>query len=248
MSPISDNINRIGTLAMAHSTRPAALSLIALAVFFNLPYAQLAASFDYPGILRQPVAQVLQAFADGGPTLILTWHAFALAALLFVPVSLAHALGGGRAMALPALAVSAAVTGALAGVVQAMGLLRWVMAVPLLAQTGDTQGFALLHAWAGVAVGEHLGMSLTALHVGIISLMQAREGRRMLAALGAVTAVLVLGGAQEGVVLALGRDGAAFGLMAIGGYLALTLWMIGSGMAWLRLPRQFRLSPDAARA
>ena len=65
--------------------------------------------------------------------------------------------------------------------------------------------------------------------------MQMREGCRWLAALAGVTS-------------ALGRDGAAFGLMAIGGYLALTLWMIGSGIAWLRAARQFRLSPDAMRA
>ncbi|MGQ0565365.1 MAG: DUF4386 family protein [Gemmobacter sp.] len=226
--------------------RLAALSLIALAVFFNLPYARLAATFDYPAILRRPAAEVLDAFADGGADLILTWHAFALAALLFVPVALAHALAGGRVTAFPALAVAAAVTGALAGLTQAMGLLRWVMVVPDLARTGDVQGFALLHAWAGVALGEHLGMTLTALHVALVGAIQAREGRRMLAVLAGVTAALILGGAQEGAVLALGRDGALFGALAIGGYLALTVWMIGSGAGWLS--GQFRLSPGSGGA
>lgn len=78
--------------------------------------------------------------------------------------------------AMPALAVSAGILGALAGLTQGMGLPRWVMVVPGLAQSGDVQGFVLLHAYAGVAVGGHLGMLLTAAHVTVISLMQGREG------------------------------------------------------------------------
>ena len=41
-------------------------SLIALAVGFNLPFALLAARFDYPDILRRPVAEILTAFQAGG--------------------------------------------------------------------------------------------------------------------------------------------------------------------------------------
>ncbi len=209
-------------------------ALIALAIAFNLPYARLAVIFEYPAILRHPAAEVLDRFSAGGPDLIATWYAFALAALLFVPVGMAHALAGGRVTALPALAVAAATTAALAGVTQAMGLLRWVMVVPELARIGDSNGFALIHAYAGVAIGEHLGMSLTALHVGLIAAIQAREGRRALASAGAVTAALVLVGAQEGVALALGAGGAVFGMATIAGYLALTVWMIASGAAWTR--------------
>lgn len=209
------------------------LALVALAVAFNLPYARLAAVFDYPGILRRPAAEVLADFAAGGPGLILTWHAFAIAALAFIPVSMAHALDGGRVARMPALAVTAAVAGALAGLTQAMGLLRWVMVVPGLGQRGDVAGFESLHAYAGVAIGEYLGMTLTALHVGVMAAMQAREGR-FAGWLGTVTAALILGGAQEGVALAVGLPGGAFGMMAVAGYLALTVWMIASGVGLLR--------------
>lgn len=215
--------------------RLAPLSLIMLAVAFNLPYARLAAVFDYPAILRQSGAEVLTAFAAGGPGLVLTWHAFAVAALAFVPVSMAHALEGGRMARMPALAVAAAIAGALAGVTQAMGLLRWVMVVPGMAQRDDVAGFEAFHAFAGVAVGEHLGMTLTALHVGVMSAIQWGEGRTA-AWLGALTAVLILGGAQEGVALAVGLTGDTFGMMAIAGYLALTVWMIASGLGLLRRP------------
>jgi Domain of unknown function (DUF4386) len=209
-------------------------ALVALAIGFNLPYARLAVVFDYPSVLRQPSEQILAAFSAAGAPLIMTWYAFALMALLFLPVGMAHALGSGRIARQPAMAVAAAVAAALAGLTQAMGLLRWVLVVPQLANTGDVAGFELLHAYAGMAVGEHLGQLLTALHVGLVAAMQGHEGRRGLSALGAVTALTVTAGAFEGVALAIGLSGAAFGLATTAGYLLLTVWMIASGIAIIR--------------
>ena len=116
-----------------------AIALVGLAIAFNLPYAYLGAAFDYPNILRKPPAEILAAFTAGGPMLILAWYGFALAALAFIPVGLAHAMSKDRLRTAPALAISAAILGALAGLTQAMGLLRWVMVVPELAQSGDAQ-------------------------------------------------------------------------------------------------------------
>ena len=65
-----------------------------------------------------------------------------------------------------------------------MGFLRWVMVVSGLAASDDVAGFALLHAFAGVAIGEHLGQLLTALHVALVAAMQQSEGARWTAALG----------------------------------------------------------------
>jgi hypothetical protein len=226
-------------------TTPVALSpsprlgaaLIALAVGFNLPFVRLGAVFDYPGILRRPAAEILRAFVAGGPSLILTWYAFALAAMAFLPVGMAYALGRGRITHQPVLAVMAAVAAALAGLTQAMGLLRWVMVVPGLAQLGDEAGFALLHAYAGVAVGEHLGQTLTALFVVLVAQMQRVEGRPMLAGLGFGTAAVMVTGAFEGVALAIGQDGSMFGIAAVAGYVMLTLWLIGSGVVLILRPR-----------
>jgi len=204
----------------------AALAVLALAV--NGPFSYLGATFDYPDILRHPATEILQAFTAGGNALILAWYAFALAALGFIPVGLAHAMARGRIQAEPVLAISAAITGALAGLTQAMGLLRWVMVVPELAKTGDAQGFLLLHAYAGVAVGEHLGMILTAAHVALISLIQLREGARKTAILGAVIAVAIGTGAMEGLAMALQIDGHLLGLTAMLGYIALTVWLLAS--------------------
>lgn len=221
---------------LSHAPRAALTggALIALAVAFNLPFMRLAQVFDYPGILRQPAAEILSAFSAGGPSLILTWYAFALTAFLFMPVSMAHALGMGRIGRFPALAVAGAIAGSLAGLVQAMGLLRWVMVVPQLAEMGDTSGFALLHAYAGVALGEHLGQLLTALSVALIAIMQWSETRRISAALGAATTLAIAVGAFEGVALAIGADGDLFGTSAVLGYMLLTIWMIASGLGLIR--------------
>ena len=45
---------------------------IALAIIFNVPYAILATSYDYPDVLRRPAGEALNLFAAGGGDLILT--------------------------------------------------------------------------------------------------------------------------------------------------------------------------------
>ena len=217
---------------------------IALAILFNLPYALLAASFDYPAILRHPPAEVLARFAAGGAGLVLTWYAFALAALALTPLAIGLSVTPRRLTEQPALAASAALTGALAGLTQSIGLMRWVFVVPDLARTavsGDPvevaaagHAFALIHAYGGVAIGEHLGQLLTALFVALLAIIQWREGRRVAATLGLLTAPLLALGTGEGLMLALGRNGDTFALLTIAGFLGLTAWLIATGLGLLR--------------
>lgn len=224
--------------------RPAlGTATIALAILFNLPYALLAASFDYPAILRHPPAEVLARFAAGGAGLVLTWYAFALAALALTPLAIALSVTPRRLAEQPALAVSAALVGALAGLTQAIGLMRWVFVVPDLARTAASGGpeeassaghaFAVIHAYGGVAIGEHLGQLLTALFVALLAIIQWREGRRTAAALGLLTAPLLMLGTGEGLMLALGRNGDTFALVTIAGFLGLTVWLIATGIGLL---------------
>ena len=67
--------------------------LIALPIAFNAAFFALARQFSYPDILREPTDTILTRFTAGGTRLLVTWTAFALVALAFVPVS---ALTGGR--------------------------------------------------------------------------------------------------------------------------------------------------------
>jgi hypothetical protein len=149
----------------------AGVLLIAVPLAFNAAFALLAARFDYPDVLRRPTHEVLAAFRAGGTSLVLTWWAFALTAVLMVPlvVLLSHAIGDADAT----LLAVATTVGVLAALVQFLGLVRWPFLVPYLARTaaapdaGEARReavdivFQACNRYLGVAVGEHLGYLLT---------------------------------------------------------------------------------------
>ena len=147
----------------------AGLLMIVVSIAFNAAFALLAARFDYPDILREPTAVVLEKFRDGGTPLVLLWWAFALTAVLMVPlvVLLSHAV----ADADPALVAMATTVGVLAAAVQFLGLIRWPFLVPYLARAEVDASparreaidvvFQSFNRYLGVAVGEHLGYLLT---------------------------------------------------------------------------------------
>lgn len=215
-----------------------------LAIAFNLPFALLAATFDYPDILRRPAGEVLDAFAAGGAPLILTWYAFALSAvglMFFAPVLALTTADWTRR---PGLAIGAALMGALAGLAQAIGLFRWVFAVPALAtlhaapatdaatRASLETAFSLLNGWGGVAIGEHLGQILTLAWV-ILAALQALSNRQRLARPAAAVAALAVAGIGfglgEGLSIALGHDAPLLALATVAGYLAFSLWLLITG-------------------
>lgn len=230
---------------------------IALAIGFNAPYAILASTYDYPDILRREPGEALDLFHAGGGNLILTWHAFALSALLLIPLSFALALTDKVVAEKPALAIGAAVSGALAGLAQAMGLWRWVFVVPGLARvhadpTADPaakiaaeQTFNLINQYGGVAIGEHLGQLLTALFVLLLSLLQWGEAKRVSAVMGFITAGAITLGTNEGLAIALGQSGEVFALATIVGFLGLAVWLLATGLGLLaqRDPNRNSLEP-----
>jgi hypothetical protein len=223
------------------------LAALLLAIGYNLPFAGLAAQFDYPDILRRPAGDVLTAFAAGGPALVLTWYAFALSAVALILFAPALALGTADWVRRPGLAVAAALVGGLAGLAQAIGLMRWVFAIPGMAATyvdpgtdpatraALEVGFNLLNQWGGVAVGEHLGQLLTVVWVALAS-TQAWSVRLPLSRVAAVPATLAVAGITlglgEGLSLALGHEAPVLGMLAVAGFVALSLWLVilGAGL------------------
>ncbi len=222
------------------------LSAIALAVMFNVPYAILAATYEYPDVLRRKAGDALDLFAAGGPSLILTWYAFAITALALAPVAIALSLTPARVSERPGLSISAAILGALAGVAQAIGLFRWVFVIPGLARVhahpntteeaklAAERAFDVLNQYGGVAIGEHLGQLLTALFVLMLACLQWSERSRISAVLGFLTALAIALGTGEGLAIALGQSGEMFSLATIGGFLGLTVWLIATGIGLLR--------------
>ena len=215
--------------------------MIAAPLWFNATFAVLGRRFDYPGILRRPTDEILERFQAGGPSLILSWWAFMLSVLLLIgaAVLLSQALGFGGVLPL------ATIMGVLAGLVQMLGLVRWVFLVPSLARAyGDPQTspaqrettvaiFRAFHQYLGVGVGEHLGYLLTGIWsllvgVGVI------QGAELPAWLGwpgiVIGAGLALGSAEflganeeRGWTLA----GAAIPVL----FIAWSLWLLGLGIA-----------------
>lgn len=231
----------------AEAPRPfTGAAAIAVAIGFNVPFAILGATFEYPDVLRRPAGEVLDLFAQGGAPLVLTWHAFALSALALAPLAFALALTRKRVAEAPGLAIGAAIAGALSALAQAIGLWRWVFVVPGLARVhtdaaaseeakrAAEQTFDLINQYGGVAIGEHLGQLLLALFVVLLSAVQWRERKRVSAVLGFATSAVLVGGTGEGLMLALGQSGETFALATIGGFVGLTLWLIATGIGAMR--------------
>lgn len=183
-----------------------ALAIVVFLVAATLPYLWLIAHFGYDDILREPAAVVLTRFQAGGPALVTAWLGFAMASLLFIPVALAmHALppgGGSRGVLMLGIA---------SAIVQAIGLLRWVLVVPALAATyTDPQAsaatrdavlvaFDAVHRYGGMVVGEMVGQLLLAAWTAgaVLQLWQQRALPRWLVAAGALTLPLWLLGQTE---------------------------------------------------
>jgi len=147
--------------------------LLVLPLAYNVLFAVLARTFDYPDILRRPTTDILRRFTEGGSRLVLTWWGFAMTAVLLAPavLLLSRTLADANATVL-ALATT---FGVLAATVQFLGLIRWPLAVPYLARTITDPSadrateaavevtFQTLNRYLGVAVGEHLGYLFTGL-------------------------------------------------------------------------------------
>lgn len=228
--------------------------LIAAPLIFTGAFTYLQVVFEYPDILREPPAKVLGLFAAGGSPLLAAWYALLAAALLFIPaVVLFYRVIQARTGVQPWLGT---IFGVLAGLVQAVGFLRWVFVVPYLAQayhTSDataatratiTVTFEVLNRYLGMGVGEHLGYLFTALWTILIAaaLMQTRLLPRWFGAVGVLLGVGILVGVLE-----------PFGVPITGpvnalSYLLWAIWLVGLGL-WVAHTRlSVKVQPGFAAA
>ncbi|WP_230966026.1 DUF4386 domain-containing protein [Nostoc sp. NZL] len=111
--------------------RTTGVLFIVFSLLLNIPYYLLIQNFEYDDILRKPTDYVLTQFHAGGAGLILTWFSFALVVLLFIPTSVLFQKVLGREDT-PYLS-AATLMGVLSGLVQSVGLMRWVFVLPVLA-------------------------------------------------------------------------------------------------------------------
>ena len=225
--------------------RTAGALLVVLPVMFNLCFALLARSFDYPDILRRPTSEVLSRFRAGGARLVLLWWAFALTAILLAPVVvlLASALVG-ASTGLVAVSVT---TGLLAAAVQFLGLVRWPFLVPYLARAdADADAsparreaieivFQSFHRYLGVAVGEHLGYLFTGAWSALtgVALIQASNTPWWLGLAGVVVGGLLMICSFEFVGAFEEKGWRVAALLSPIAYVAWSLWLIAVGVSLL---------------
>ena len=164
--------------------RAAGVVLIVAPLWFNATFALLGKRFDYPNILRRPTTEILERFRAGGSSLILLWWMFMLSGLLLIPAVVLL----GQALGFTGIVPLAVTVGVLAGLVQMLGLLRWVYLVPSLArknadpalESGQREAnvavFRAMHQYLGVGVGEHLGYLFTGIWSILIGVAIAGEG------------------------------------------------------------------------
>jgi len=221
----------------------AALLLIAVPIAFNVTFTLLARSFSYPDILRQPAGSILSRFSAGGTRLLVLWWAFALTALLMVPlvvfVASLFADGPVRTLALA--------TGLLSALVQTLGLMRWPFVVPLLARryvdSGASQTqrenveliFDALHRYLGVGVGEHLGYLLTGAWTILTGVLMLGSGPfpAALAWFAFPIGIAQLVGALEFIGPNEPEGWSVAERLVPIAYIAWSLWLIASGVALL---------------
>lgn len=215
------------------------LLLIVVPIAFNATFFLLQRAFEYPDILRKPTDYILQRFHAGGAPLRRLWYAFALSAVLFLPVPvLAHQVIGAGA---PWYLVVATTVGVLASLVQIFGLIRWSFLVPTLAdiyidpaaspamRDSAAVTFQAFHRYAGVAIGEHLGYLFTSIWTLLLSFAIIETGvvNPLFGWLGIVPALGVFMGVFEETGFK-----AAGAINAIS-YILWSLWLIALGVALL---------------
>ena len=210
--------------------RLAGIAMIAIPVVFMAAFTGLQMTFEYPDILRLPAAEILERFQAGGGGLLAIWYVFMAAALAFIPLAVLSALW--LQPRHQTAAAFAATFGILAGLVQGLGLLRWVVLVPSLAANHaaapandavNEAVFEAFHLYAGAGIGEHFGYLFTALWtLSIVAALWSE--RRWFAVIGAVLALGIVVGMAE-----------PFGLPAAGAinaiaYSVWAIWLLALGV------------------
>lgn len=216
----------------------AGAAMAAFALIANGPYLYLVEAFGYDDVLREPAGAVLAAFAAGGDALVYAWLAFTICALSFVVVAglVADAL---RAAGAPVarFVLAAGVASALA---QAIGLSRWAFAAPILADLAEQEetrqsalvAYQVLHQFAGVGIGEHIGQTLLAIWTAGLSWTIVRSGiaPKFIGWLGFPIAMAWIVGQTELLATVTATPVLEIAPYAFIGW---QLWLVALGVAWM---------------
>ena len=211
----------------ANVRRLVAVLMVLAVVLVNAAFIGLGSVFDYPDILQEPADEILAKFRAHKAAVVSLFLVLAAASALLAPIAILL----GR-LAANDLGVWSIRVGIAAAVVQVIGLLRWVLIVPFIADRKDTDAFETVHTVLGKVVGETFGYLLTAAWtVLIVYALAKRMAGRWFSYLGLAAAGLI----ALGVLVPLDVPGTDFANFV--GYILWSVWLlIFAGLVWRRPP------------
>lgn len=210
--------------------------LVTAAVLTNVAFTALGTVFNYPDVLKEPADEVLTAFRASQASVTGWFALLAASAALFAPI----AVGVGRLSTRRPMRVAVPV-GIAAAAVQVVGLLRWPLLVPGYAADATSadpavaaaarDSFGTAHRVLGTVVGETFGYLLTAAWTLLVVAALGRGlAGRWFAALGAVSAVLILAGVLSPFDVPTVDQANFFG------YILWSVWLVAFAVLLLRRP------------
>jgi hypothetical protein len=202
--------------------------IVAAVVLANAAFLGLGSVFNYPDILQDPENEILAEFRADEVTIVVFFVLLALSAALLAPIALL--LGRLAQNKLGAWSIG---VGVAAAVVQVVGLLRWPLIVPSLADSNDVDAFETVHTVLGTVIGETCGYLLTATWtLLVISALARHLAGRWFVYLGYAAAALI----AVGVLVPLDVPGADFANFV--GYILWSIWMLALAyFVWRRPDR-----------
>jgi len=219
--------------------RLGATALIVLAVVLaNVAFVGLGSVFDYPDILQEPAEEILVEFRADEGAIVALFITLAVSAALLAPIALLLGRMADNEPGRWSIRVGIA-----AAVVQVIGLMRWPLIVPSLADDNDVDAFDTVHTVLGTVVGETFGYLLTAAWtVLIISALARRLAGRWFSLLGYAAAALI----AVGVLVPLDVPGTDFANFV--GYILWSVWMLAFAILIWRRPDRIDGIPRSATA
>jgi hypothetical protein len=206
--------------------RLAAVLMVVAVVLANIAFLGLGSVFNYPDILQESADEILAEFRADEGAIITLFVLLALSAALLAPIALLL----GR-LAENELGRWSIRVGIAAAIVQVIGLLRWPLIVPFLADRKDTGAFETIHTVLGQVVGETFGYFLTATWtVLIIYALGQRLAGRWFSYLGLAAAALI----ALGVLVPLDVPGTDFANFV--GYILWSVWLLAFAILIWRQP------------
>lgn len=221
-------------MSIQTTRRLAAAAMTAAALLAIAGFTALGSVFDYPQILKSPVADILASYRENQGAVTGWFLVLVISAALLAPVGvlLGRIAGGSIGRWIAGVGVAAAT-------VQVIGLSRWVLFVPGIsrdatvpAHTADAhRTFELLHTWLGEVLGETTGYALTATFTVLVAIAVTRIiAPRWMTFAGYGSAALI----GTGVVIPLGVGAAS--ITNFVGYVAWCLWLIAMAVTLWRSP------------